>query len=270
MAITDMIPLALQTYNYISGSDDARDITEPMNDAYNKGLDEVGRTFDPYVEKGQGALNRWDELLADPSSITDNPGYQFGLGEGQKALERSAGSDLLSGNTLLDVNKYAQDYGQTYYDKALGREADMAKTGLDAGKTSAPLKTGLYEEQAQGYATREALQNANRDTTIRGLTSLLPGQGGVNRGGGGGSPVSSAIDAGGDILSSIGNIFSGGGNDGGDGFFSNFADDFGNLVSGSLFDPDTWGDMFDWESGGGWDVGGAFWDGMGEIADFFQ
>ena len=87
----------------------------------------------------QGQLDRWQDiafegtLMAgypekfkwDPSKITEDAGYQFALGEGEKGIQRgaSANLNLLSGKTLKDMERFRaglnNQYANTYYDRAV-------------------------------------------------------------------------------------------------------------------------------------------------------
>jgi len=104
-----------------------------------------------------------------------DPGYDFRLGEGQKALERSAAKrgGLLSGRTGRELTRYAQNYGSAEYGNAFrryqqeqnnlyNRLAGIANTGqVTAGQTgqfgagaagnvgNAYMAAG--KAQAQGY-----------------------------------------------------------------------------------------------------------------------
>lgn len=68
----------------------------------------------------------WNEQFKPPT-MTDDPGYQFRLGEGLKSIERGAAAKgtLLTGGTLKGLQNYAQglasqEYGQAY-DRGLGQ-----------------------------------------------------------------------------------------------------------------------------------------------------
>lgn len=57
------------------------------------------------------------------SDFQKDPGYEFRMAEGQKALERSAAArgGVLGGATLRSLTRYNQDYGSQEYDKAYNR-----------------------------------------------------------------------------------------------------------------------------------------------------
>jgi hypothetical protein len=58
------------------------------------------------------------QLVANPSSITQTPGYEFDLSQGTGALTRSgaAGGFLGSGNQGAALVQYGQQFGMTSYD----------------------------------------------------------------------------------------------------------------------------------------------------------
>ncbi len=95
---------------------------------------------EPYRQAGLTGQNRLMELLglggnagaagygkyAKDFSMADyqaDPGYAFRLGEGQKALERSAAArgGLISGGALKAATRYGQDMGSQEYQNAFNR-----------------------------------------------------------------------------------------------------------------------------------------------------
>jgi hypothetical protein len=101
----------------------------------NKVFDTQQANAQPWLKAGQGAvtslsgmLNQgafpdWQGNFQAPTGVTEqnDPGFQFRLQEGLKALQNSAAAkgDLLSGGTLKGLNNYAQneasnEYGNVY------------------------------------------------------------------------------------------------------------------------------------------------------------
>jgi hypothetical protein len=82
---------------------------------------------EPWRQAGIGALNKLIPLSDYKNfSMADfqaDPGYAFRLGEGQKALERSAAArgGLLSGGTGKALQRFGQDYGSQEYTNAFNR-----------------------------------------------------------------------------------------------------------------------------------------------------
>jgi hypothetical protein len=80
---------------------------------------------------GGGAGGGYGMLSGQPGDLTQiaakaletSPGFQFRLGEGMKALERSAAAKgtLLTGGTLKGLTRYAQDYASNEYGNQYAR-----------------------------------------------------------------------------------------------------------------------------------------------------
>ncbi len=85
--------------------------------------------------------------------ITQDPGYQFRLSEGQKGIERraSAGGQRFSGGTLAELSRYGQDYASQEYDKAFGRLAGLQNQMYGYGATGRERMTSLEDVMAQRH-----------------------------------------------------------------------------------------------------------------------
>lgn len=92
----------------------AREDLAPFREAGYTALGQLGEGT-----KEGGDFNR-DFTLAD---FNKDPGYQFRMDEGQKALERSASArgGVLSGAALKDISRYGQDYASGEYSSAYSR-----------------------------------------------------------------------------------------------------------------------------------------------------
>ena len=86
----------------------------------------------PFREAGYTALGQLGQGLGDSGDFSRDfavadfqadPGYQFRMAEGTKALERSAAArgGLLSGATGKALTRFGQDYGSQEYGNAYGR-----------------------------------------------------------------------------------------------------------------------------------------------------
>lgn len=153
------------------------------NTAYNAGTGYLGNALDewdskyaqvrtdnkPYMDLGYQGVAGYSGLLKDPSSIASDPGYQFQLGEGVNALDRSAASRglLLSGSQQKAIDKYGQDFASTYLDKVLGRyntainQGQTAQARVDnASMATAAGKSGVYNALAKlGTTTASGMSN---------------------------------------------------------------------------------------------------------------
>lgn len=103
----------------------------------------------PWRETGGRALTELEQKLKDgPGEFTEDPGYQFRLDEGNKAIERSAAArgGLVSGRTAKALTRYSQDYASNEYDRFRSRWYDelrplqsLAGVGQTAANTSAAM-----------------------------------------------------------------------------------------------------------------------------------
>jgi hypothetical protein len=99
-----------------------------------------------------------------PTSVTEqnDPGFQFRLQEGQKALERSAAAKggLLTGGTAQDLNKFSQDYASNeygnVYNRAYGQYSDQLNrlaSLFGGGQTAAANANASGQNSANSIAT---------------------------------------------------------------------------------------------------------------------
>jgi hypothetical protein len=115
--------------------------------------------------------------------LENSPGYQFRLGDGLKALERSAAArgTLLTGGTLKGLERYAQDYASGEYDKRVGQLFNLSSLGQNAAagvgnagsayaNNAGDLMTQIGNAQASG---RVGSANAYTDAINQGANSAV-------------------------------------------------------------------------------------------------
>ena len=106
----------------------AKDANKLIWDMYQQNRDDSM----PWLTAGKGAVGQLSDLTKEGSdymrgfNMSDfqaDPGYQFRMDEGQKALERSAAANgnLNSGATLKALSRYGQDYASNEYNNAYNR-----------------------------------------------------------------------------------------------------------------------------------------------------
>lgn len=80
-------------------------------------------------KKALGTLAAENDVALDTSKIQMDPGYQFGLSEGQKGIDRqtAAAGGRISGAALKAAAQYNTNYANTGYDAAYNR-ANTART----------------------------------------------------------------------------------------------------------------------------------------------
>lgn len=166
---------------YDQGSGDLNNALAMWDKTYNQ----IRSDESNYMALGQQGLAGYSGLLTNPSSVTSDPGYQFGLNQGVNALDRSAASKglLLSGSQQKALDQYGQDYGQTYLDKILSRydnAIDVGQTATtqvnNAGLTSAQGKSSIYNSLANLAATtasgKSGLSQASANAYLNTGTAL--------------------------------------------------------------------------------------------------
>jgi hypothetical protein len=112
----------------------------------------------PFLEAGTEAVSKLSDLAGTqqyteqftaPTEVTEqnDPGYQFRLAEGTKALERSAAAKggLLTGGTAKAIEKYGQDYASNEYSNVYNRALQNYQTNYNV---YANERTNAYNELA--------------------------------------------------------------------------------------------------------------------------
>lgn len=113
---------------------------------------QADRTYDdfsPFRDAGRRALGQYESEIGgstSPADVMNEPGYQFGLQQGQLGLDRkaAAGGGRISGAALKSAAQYATNYATTGYNAAyqrrqdrLNRLASLAGIGQSATGSSA-------------------------------------------------------------------------------------------------------------------------------------
>jgi len=130
----------------------------------------------------------------------NEPGYQFRVGEGSKALERSAAAQgrLRTGGTLQDVLKYGQDFASQEYNNVYNRQLGAYDRNYKAAYDAFSPRLQQWQLGASGERDAQLaryqtdLQRAMRDSAPHSspepdLFELLGPEPTFNGGGGGGS-----------------------------------------------------------------------------------
>src|SRR4029453_14092195 len=87
------------------------------------------------------------------AALEQSPGFQFRLGEGLKALEKSAAArgTLLTGGTLKGLQRYAQDFASNEYQNRYNQLLGLGQLGLgygQLGSRAAPQQGLLWSQYA--------------------------------------------------------------------------------------------------------------------------
>lgn len=140
------------------------------------------KLYAPWLSTGMGANNQLSANLQggfDASELQNDPGYQFNLSQGQKALDRVSASrgSYFSGQALKDAAEYGQGLADNTYNAAYQRWlaknnqlSDLSGQGYNAAQNTA----GLYD--AMGDIKANAT-GAKSNTLTSTLSTLLSGSG---------------------------------------------------------------------------------------------
>jgi len=175
--------------------------------AAQQGLDAQQRMYEqtradqePWRQAGMTALNQLVPLATNyqkfgMDQFQQDPGYQFRLNEGLKALDRQAAArgGLVSGNAMKAASRYGQDYASNEYTNAFNRYQAERNAQLNPLQSLAGVgqsATNYLSNAAQnmGQAQNQNIQgigNAQASGYVGGanaLTSALGSYLGYNQG----------------------------------------------------------------------------------------
>ena len=127
----------------------------------------------PLLEMRNSVLPQINALISNPSSITQDPGYQFGLNEGNRQISnrQAASGNYYSGGALREAQRFGQDYASSRLDQSLNRLMGVAGLGQVGGNNQQQANTNF------GNMAGNALmqQGANRGSGYMGITNNIGG-----------------------------------------------------------------------------------------------
>jgi hypothetical protein len=143
--------------------------------AQNAALAAQTKLVAPYVEAGKNALAEYQKMAPyqdfGMEQFQADPGYNFRMAEGMKALERSAAARglLQSGGTLKGIQQYGQNLASSEYENAFSRYLSQREARMDPYR----YLTGIGQAAAAGQA-------ANVGSTGAALAEIAAQRGNVN------------------------------------------------------------------------------------------
>lgn len=151
---------------------DAMSVQKEVYNQQQRYFDESRQDQMPWLQAGQASLADLVRQMQsggfdtpyqqfDASQLGNDPGFQFRLAQGQKALERSAAArgGLSSGGFMKGLARYAQDYGSNEFQNAWGRHqseyaARQAENAGRFGRMSSVAGMGQNAAQSLGNLTQ--------------------------------------------------------------------------------------------------------------------
>lgn len=114
--------------------------------------------FKPWMDNGAWAIGQGANMLgksgpeAAKNAFLQDPGYQFRVDEGQRALERSAAArgGLASGKAIKDTIRFGQGMGSQEFGNSFNRLMSVAGMGQTATGQGADYRTQIGNAEAAG------------------------------------------------------------------------------------------------------------------------
>lgn len=160
--------------------------TNQSNDLARYVFDTTRADNAPALQARNSALEQMQALLKDPSTLTSQPGYSFGMGEGTKALNNGAAARGMtySGAQGKALQRFGQDYAGTKLDQSFNRLSALAGSG-QAGAATSSNATQNYGQTVGNNLTAMGDANAAKylvggnalGTAVNGLTAYGQRQG---------------------------------------------------------------------------------------------
>jgi len=116
------------------------------------------------------------DLINNPSSITSDPGYNFGLNTGINSVQGSAAAKgmLNSGNALSDVYQFGQNYATNYLQNQELFLAQLAGANVGSPGTAGQINQQNY---VAGQQAASAVGNQVGSAVGQGIGNWLGGGG---------------------------------------------------------------------------------------------
>lgn len=120
---------------------------------------------EPFRQAGIGALDELKTGSFMNNWQANDPGYQFRMKEGQKALEAAAAArgHSNSGRTLKELTRYGQDYSSNEYGNAYNRNMQRLNSLLGIGGNANSMNnqnTSNYGNNASNIITNQGNSQA--------------------------------------------------------------------------------------------------------------
>ena len=126
-----LLSSGVQMYGANKAAGAMGDATNQANELQRHVYDTTRADNMPALTARNSALEQMQALLKDPSSLTTQPGYQFGMDQGTKSLNSGAAArgQTYSGGQAKALTRYGQDYAGTKLDQSFNRLATLAQGG---------------------------------------------------------------------------------------------------------------------------------------------
>jgi hypothetical protein len=161
---------------------------------------------DPFASQRPQYQQQLSSLMADPSSVSKLPGYQFQLDQGVQAVDRAAGAKgmLGSGNRLAELMHYGQGLASDFYGKQVSTLSQLSGANIGSPAAAAGIIGQQQGAAAAGGAQLGSLIGQNAGAMGSWLGDLM-GSGGASSG----ESMPWSMGGGGDMSSMLGSLMGG-------------------------------------------------------------
>lgn len=164
---------------YVGSQDASKRAVDAQNNASNRaseyneqGYQRGAELLNPYIKDGQAA---YDKLKSGDFQL--DPGYQFRLSEGQKAINNAASARGMygSGAAMKQLARYRQDYASGEYQNAWNRQNTLANYGFNASQSLANNASGFASNASNNAISMGNAQAANQIASSNNFNNTLNG-----------------------------------------------------------------------------------------------
>jgi hypothetical protein len=140
----------------------------------NSGAQGAANAADPFASQRGQYQTMLAQLINNPSSITSNPGYEFGLEESNKAVEGSAAANGMvnSGNVLQALSTNSQGYAAQQLNNQELLLAQLAGANIGSPGTAGQILAG---QNTANQASAGALGSQVGSAVTSGFNSAFGG-----------------------------------------------------------------------------------------------
>jgi hypothetical protein len=153
------------------------------------GVPNSGVPFSPINTTGDLYASTLNEQWATPftpptaADVEATPGYQFMLGQGEKAIQQSAAAqgNLLTGGVAKDLNNYAQNFADQYYQQAYNNLLNQYQMNYNIfNQNQSNLFNRLSAITGTGQASTSQLANAGANYANQAANTGMAGASNVS------------------------------------------------------------------------------------------
>lgn len=125
--------------------------------AQQEGAQQAMGMMNPFAPHRAGYAKRLNQLYADPSSITETPGYKFQLDQGMQALNRTSAAKggRLSGGALVEAQKFGQGLASQMRQQEIQNLSMLSGAGFGpaGGQYAVDAATAMPNAYQEGFGT---------------------------------------------------------------------------------------------------------------------